>query len=84
MAGVGTEEKVLCDIKKILPHHLLRSNFPYPTEGKQLNKGAFMLKYGICLYTTPVVKNYSSTPPNTAYFFQLPHHFIFSPHPGHK
>ena len=32
MVGVGTEEKVLCDLKTFLPHHLLKSNFPYPTE----------------------------------------------------
>ena len=31
-----------------------------------------MLKYGICFYTTLEVKNYSSTPPNTAYFFSYP------------
>ena len=31
-----------------------------------------MLKYGMCFYTTLVVKNYSSTPPNTAYFFSYP------------
>ena len=35
MAGAGTEEKELCSLKKNLPHHLLKSNFPYPTEGKQ-------------------------------------------------
>ena len=72
MAGVETEEEVLYVLKKILPHHLLKSNFLYPTEGKQLNKGAFMPKYGICFHTTPVVKKYSSTPPNTAYFVNYP------------
>ena len=35
MAGVGTEEKALYPLKKGLPHHLLKSNFLYPTEGKQ-------------------------------------------------
>ena len=35
MAGVGTEEKVLCALKKILPYHLFKSNFLYSSEGKQ-------------------------------------------------
>ena len=34
MTGVGAEEKLLCALKKILPHHLLRSNFLYPTKGR--------------------------------------------------
>ena len=33
MALVGTEEKVLCALKKILPHHLSESHFLFPTEG---------------------------------------------------
>ena len=32
MAGMGNEEKVLHTLKKILPHHLLESNFLYPTK----------------------------------------------------
>ena len=35
MAGVGTEEKALYSLKKVLPHHLLKSDFLYNTEGKQ-------------------------------------------------
>ena len=35
MAGMGTEEKALRFLKKILPHHLLMSNSLYPTGGKQ-------------------------------------------------
>ena len=34
MARVGTEEKVLYALKKTLPHHLLKSKFLYPIEGK--------------------------------------------------
>ena len=33
MVGVGTEEKVLCALKNVLPRHLHESNFLYPTEG---------------------------------------------------
>ena len=35
IAGVGSEEKVLCALNSILPHHLLKLNFLFPTEGKQ-------------------------------------------------
>ena len=35
MAEVGAEEKALGSLKKVLPHHFLKSNFLYPTEGKQ-------------------------------------------------
>ena len=72
MAGVGTEEEVLYALKKFYPTICLCQIVLYPTEGKQLNKGAFMLTYGICFYTTLAVKNYSCTPPNTAYFFSYP------------
>ena len=34
IAGVGTEEKVFCALKKNLPHHLSKSNILYPTKGK--------------------------------------------------
>ena len=33
MAGMGTEETVLCALKKILPHHLLKSNLFTPLKG---------------------------------------------------
>ena len=35
MVGVGTEEGVLRSLQKNLTHHLLKSNFRYPMEGKQ-------------------------------------------------
>ena len=39
----------------------------------------FMLKYDIRVYTTPVLKNYSATPPSAACFFNYPAIFS-SPH----
>ena len=35
MIGVAAEEKVLSTLKQILPHRSLKSNFLYPTKGKQ-------------------------------------------------
>ena len=78
VAGVGTEEKVLYALKNILLHHLPKSNFLSPPK-ENSKKGAFMLKYGICFYTTSVVKNHSSTPPSTAYVSVTPPFYLLSP-----
>ena len=71
MTGVGTEEKVFCALKKNLLHHLLKSDFLYPTED---SKTRLLLCLDIVYaFILPLCsKEYSATPPNIAYFFSYP------------
>ena len=53
MAEVGTEEKVLCFLKNILPRHLLKSNFLYPNTKENSRTRVYLCLNMVYVFTLP-------------------------------